>query len=367
MTTVDLQLNLIVSHCLARPQKPLGTATCATDEVALKLLCWRGPRVPRGACEICAQIEAMLERAGSALIPVQGSVGASGDLAPLAHMAAVMIGEGEARYRGDDHAGPRPSRRPGCRRWCLAPKEGLALINGTQFSTACALVGLFGAWRAARGAVVTSALATDAIIGIDRAPLNPAIHAPARASGPDRRGHRHGRPARGQRDPDSHRDGDTRVQDPYLHPLPAAGHRGRHRPSALCGPHARDRGECRHRQSAGDRGDERDPVGRQFPCRTRGLRRPTRSRWPWPRSAPSRSACVALMVDPTLSFDLPPFLTPEPGLEFRPDDRRSHHRRPDEREQAPRQSLLHRQHADLRQPKRTMSAWPLTARGGWRE
>ncbi len=105
----------------------------------------------------------------------------------------------------------------------LGAKEGLALINGTQFSTAFALAGLFGAWRAAQSALVTSALSTDAIMG-STAPLQPEIHS--------LRGHRGQiEAASAMRDllngsaiRESHRDDDARVQDPLLHPLPAAGH-----------------------------------------------------------------------------------------------------------------------------------------------
>src|SRR6056297_3087507 len=109
------------------------------------------------------------------VIPAQGSVGASGDLAPLAHMAAVMIGEGEAVFEGETLAGGKALSRAGLVPVVLGPKEGLALINGTQFSTACALGGLFETMTLLRGAVVTSALSTDAIMG-STAPLHPMIH-----------------------------------------------------------------------------------------------------------------------------------------------------------------------------------------------
>ena len=106
------------------------------------------------------------------------------------------------------------SKRPVWPRSPLAPKEGLALINGTQFSTAFALAGLFGAWRAAQSALVTSALTTDAIMG-STAPLQPEIH--------DLRGHRGQIEAAivmrallaGSQIRDSHMADDARVQDPY--------------------------------------------------------------------------------------------------------------------------------------------------------
>ena len=81
-------------------------------------------------------IEAMLEKGVLPVVPAQGSVGASGDLAPLAHMAAVMIGEGQARYRGEMLSGADALTQAGLNPVVLGPKEELALINGTQFSTA---------------------------------------------------------------------------------------------------------------------------------------------------------------------------------------------------------------------------------------
>jgi len=209
--TATLQRNLILSHCCG-----VGDALEARTVrlmMALKLL-----SLGRGASgvrwDICALITAMLERGVLPVIPLQGSVGASGDLAPLAHMAAVMIGEGEAVFQGRTMGGGAALQSAGLTPVALGPKEGLALINGTQFSTACALAGLFDAWRAARAAVVTSALSTDAIMG-STAPLNPAIHA--------LRGHRGQidvatamtRLLAGSAIRESHRDGDTRVQDPY--------------------------------------------------------------------------------------------------------------------------------------------------------
>ena len=147
-------------------------------------------------------------------IPAQGSVGASGDLAPLAHLSAVLIGEGEARIDGQRHAGAATRwRGPASRPVTLGPKEGLALLNGTQVSTALALAGLFAAERALAAAFVAGALSIDACLGSDT-PFDARIHAV--------RGHR------GQTDAaaiyrslldgsairESHKDC-PRVQDPY--------------------------------------------------------------------------------------------------------------------------------------------------------
>jgi len=160
--TATLQRNLILSHCCG-----VGPAISRRHTrllIALKLL-----SLGRGASgvrlELVDLLEAMLDRGVTPVIPCQGSVGASGDLAPLAHMAAVMMGAGEAEFKGQIMAGDKALSAAGLMPIELGPKEGLALINGTQFSTAFALAGLFGAWRATQSALVTSALSTDAIMG----------------------------------------------------------------------------------------------------------------------------------------------------------------------------------------------------------
>jgi histidine ammonia-lyase len=159
-------------------------------------------------------MQAMLDRGVLSVVPRQGSVGASGDLAPLAHMTAAMIGIGEA-YLGDErmpadaalmHAGLQPL--------VLGPKEGLALLNGTQFSTAEALSALFALERVFQAALITGALATDAAKGSDT-PFDPRIHA--------LRGHRGQIEVaqalrelmKGSRIRASHLTNDDRVQDPY--------------------------------------------------------------------------------------------------------------------------------------------------------
>jgi histidine ammonia-lyase len=206
-----LQRNLILSHCCG-VGAPLDYVIVRLI-MALKLI-----SLGRGASgvrrEIVELLEAMLERGVIPVIPGQGSVGASGDLAPLAHMTAVMIGEGEAWYQGERMPGRAALEKAGLQPVVLAAKEGLALINGTQVSTALALAGLFRAHRAARSALITGALSTDAAMG-SSAPFHAEIH--------ELRGHR------GQIDTaaalrallagseirDSHLEGDERVQDPY--------------------------------------------------------------------------------------------------------------------------------------------------------
>lgn len=206
-----LQRNLILSHCCG-VGAPLA-ANIVRLIMALKLI-----SLGRGASgtrlEIVRLIEAMLEKGVTPVIPEKGSVGASGDLAPLAHMAAVMMGEAEAFYDGQRLAGRVALEKAGLTPVVLAAKEGLALINGTQVSTALALAGLFRAHRAAQSALITGALSTDAAMG-SSAPFHPDIHT--------LRGHKGqidtAAALRGLLDGSvirqSHLDGDERVQDPY--------------------------------------------------------------------------------------------------------------------------------------------------------
>jgi len=209
--TVQLQRNLILSHC-AGVGKPLP-ARIVRLVIALKLLSL-GLSASGVRWEVIAALEALLATGVTPVIPAQGSVGASGDLAPLAHMTAVILGEGEAEYRGRRMPGAEALAAAGIARVALGPKEGLALINGTQVSTALALAGLFEAWRLAAASLVAGALTTDAAMG-SPAPFRPEIH--------ELRGHRGqieaARALRalldGSQIREAHRAGDERVQDPY--------------------------------------------------------------------------------------------------------------------------------------------------------
>ncbi|OOF12692.1 MULTISPECIES: histidine ammonia-lyase [unclassified Salinivibrio] len=109
-------------------------------------------------------------------IPKKGSVGASGDLAPLAHMSTVLLGEGQARYKGEVISGEAALKIAGLSPITLGPKEGLALLNGTQASTAFALEGLFEAEDLYAAATVCGALSVEAALG-SRRPFDPRIHA----------------------------------------------------------------------------------------------------------------------------------------------------------------------------------------------
>jgi histidine ammonia-lyase len=110
------------------------------------------------------------------LVPAKGSVGASGDLAPLAHIGAVLLGVGQVRVAGEVLPAAAGLARAGLEPMTLAPKEGLALLNGTQVSTALALAGLFAAEDVFAAAIVAGALTTDACLGSD-APFAPRVQA----------------------------------------------------------------------------------------------------------------------------------------------------------------------------------------------
>lgn len=110
------------------------------------------------------------------LIPLKGSVGASGDLAPLAHMSGVLIGEGQARHKGQWLGAVEALKVAGLKPVTLASKEGLALINGTQVSTAYALRGLFETEDLFAGAIVTGALCVEAVLG-SRKPFDARVQA----------------------------------------------------------------------------------------------------------------------------------------------------------------------------------------------
>ncbi len=206
-----LQRNIVLSHS-AGVGEPMPVATTRLM-MALKL-----GSLAQGASGVRPQtlalIEAMLDRGVSPIVPSQGSVGASGDLAPLAHMAGVMIGVGEASVGGVVMPAAAALAATGLGPIELGPKEGLALLNGTQFSTAHALVGLFEAEGAFRSALATGALSTDAARGSD-APFDPRIHALRRHRGQIDVAAALRALMAGSRIRASHLTGDERVQDPY--------------------------------------------------------------------------------------------------------------------------------------------------------
>jgi histidine ammonia-lyase len=157
---------------------------------------------------------ALLDRGLTPVIPSQGSVGASGDLAPLAHLTATLLGVGHVLVDGRTVPAADGLASAGLSPLALGPKEGLALLNGTQFSTAFALAGLFEAEVAYRSALVTGALSTDAARGSD-APFDPRIHQLRRHRGQIAVADALRNLMAGSAIRASHRFNDNRVQDPY--------------------------------------------------------------------------------------------------------------------------------------------------------
>ena len=206
-----LQRNIVLSHAA-------GVGDAMPVSITRLMMALKLASLARGASGVrpatIALLQAMLYKGLTPVVPGQGSVGASGDLAPLAHMTAAMIGVGDMIVGGALVPAEKALAEAGLAPLELGPKEGLALLNGTQFSTAHALAGLFEAERLYRAALVTGILSTEAAKGSD-APFDPRIHA--------LRGHR------GQIDTAdalrammegsairaSHQVDDIRVQDPY--------------------------------------------------------------------------------------------------------------------------------------------------------
>jgi len=306
--TEQLQRNLILSHAA-------GVGTPLAPEIVRLIMALKMMSLGRGASgvrwDIIALLDGMLAKGVIPAIPAQGSVGASGDLAPLAHMACVMIGEGEAFFAGQQMAGAKALAAAGLTPVVLGAKEGLALINGTQVSTALALAGLFGAWRIALTSMVTGALSTEAAMG-SSAPFRAEIH--------DLRG----QPgqidaARTLRDlqdgsvlRDSHLVGDSRVQDPYC---------------IRCQPQVLGAALDVIRQAGRVLECEANAVtdnplvlsdgsivsGGNFHAEPVGFAADQIAMAIAEIGAIAQRR-VALLVDPSLSFGLPAFLSPRPGL-----------------------------------------------------
>jgi len=158
----DLQRNLILSHsCGLGDPLPRNTVRMM---IILKLIgLGRGHSGVRRA--VIEALQALLDADAMPLIPSQGSVGASGDLAPLAHMVAALMGEGRIDLAGDVMPAAAALTRMGREPLVLAPKEGLALINGTQASTAIALDALFLGTRVFDAAIHAGAMSVDAFKG----------------------------------------------------------------------------------------------------------------------------------------------------------------------------------------------------------
>jgi histidine ammonia-lyase len=206
-----LQRNIVLSHA-AGVGRPMPVPVVRLM-MALKLgsLAQGASGVRAGTVRL---LEALLAKGLTPVIPCQGSVGASGDLAPLAHMSATMIGVGEI-FAGDRRVpAAQALAEAGLAPVVLGAKEGLALLNGTQFSTAYALAALFETENLFRAALVTGALSTDAARGSD-APFDPRIHLLRRHRGQIDSADALRHLMEGSAIRASHLVGDERVQDPY--------------------------------------------------------------------------------------------------------------------------------------------------------
>ena len=252
---------------------------------------------------------AMVEADACRSIPGQGSVGASGDLAPLAHLRAALLGEGRIVLDGEELPAAEALARLGLEPLALGPKEGLALINGTQVSTAIALDLLFTAERVLASALVAGALSTDALKGTD-VPFDPRIHAARGQPGQIDvaavlRGLLEGSEIR-----HTHDDCD-RVQDPYSF---------RCQPQVMGAALDLIRNAARtleiEANAVSDNpllfGDEA-LVGRQFPRRAGRLRGRHLSRWRLCEIGSISERRIAVLVDPKMS-GLPAFLIEDSGV-----------------------------------------------------
>ena len=303
-----LQRNIVLSHA-AGVGEPSPVPVIRLM-VALKLA-----SLAQGASGVrpatVALLEAMLVKGLTPVVPAQGSVGASGDLAPLAHMAATMIGVGEIFVGEARLPAAKALAEAGLSPVTLGPKEGLALLNGTQFSTANALAGLFEAEVLFRTALVTGALSTEAAKGSDT-PFDPRIHALRRHAGQIEtadalRGLMAGSAIRA-----SHLKDDERVQDPYC---------------LRCQPQVMGAALDVLRQAATTLGTEANGVTDNpliFPETDEALSGGNFHAEPVAFAADmiALTVCeigslaerrIAMLVDPALS-GLPAFLTPKPGL-----------------------------------------------------
>jgi histidine ammonia-lyase len=161
---VHLQENLVRSHAV-------GVGDDLGDEIVRLVMLMKVIALAEGfsgvRVELVQALCALLNNNTYPRIPSKGSVGASGDLAPLAHLASVLIGIGEARVNGNIVSAQAALQEAGLEPMTLAPKEGLALLNGTQVSTALALAAVFRTENVLAAALTSGALASDAIKGSD--------------------------------------------------------------------------------------------------------------------------------------------------------------------------------------------------------
>ncbi len=157
-----LQRSIVLSHAA-------GTGELLPDQVVRLILALKINSLARGFSGVRLEtINTLIKLFNAKIypcIPSQGSVGASGDLAPLAHMSTILLGVGEARHQGKIISAEVALKKANLKPLHLAPKEGLALLNGTQVSTALALLGLFATENIFLAAITAGALSVDAALG----------------------------------------------------------------------------------------------------------------------------------------------------------------------------------------------------------
>lgn len=206
-----LQLKLLRSHAV-------GVGEPLSGRVVRLILLLKATSLARGYSgvreEVVDALLALHNRGVLPVIPAQGSVGASGDLAPLAHLCLPLIGEGEALFEGVRMPGGQALERAGLKPLQLGAKEGLALINGTQVSTALAIDALLSADKLFETAVIAGSLTLDAARGSD-APFDPRIHAVRGQPGQIACAAAYRALMVGSAIRQSHLEEDDRVQDPY--------------------------------------------------------------------------------------------------------------------------------------------------------
>jgi histidine ammonia-lyase len=206
-----LQRNIVLSHAA-------GVGEPSPSPIVRLMMALKIANLAQGASGIAPDtlnlLLAMLARGLTPVVPAQGSVGASGDLAPLAHMAATLIGVGDIMVGDRRQPATQALAEAGLQPLTLGPKEGLALLNGAQFSTANALAALFESEVLFQTALVTGALSTEAAKGSDT-PFDPRIHALRRHRGQIETADALRRLMNGSTIRASHLTGDPRVQDPY--------------------------------------------------------------------------------------------------------------------------------------------------------
>lgn len=207
----DLQANLVRSHAS-------GTGEPAADEVVRGMMLLLAASLTRAHSgvrpELVEQIVGMINGGVTPLVPSRGSVGASGDLAPLAHVALVLLGEGEARHQGKLVSGGAALAAAGLKPFTLAAREGLALINGTHYMASVASLAVQDMRALLHTAVRATALSMDACRATDSF-LDPRIHQARNQPGQQRVAKAILAQLSGSQILLAHKEDDPRVQDPY--------------------------------------------------------------------------------------------------------------------------------------------------------